>query len=498
MSNQRCMCSDMADTEARAQAAEKRVAQLEAERDAHDADVRANGDAVIAGLNAKVAELKNELAMTRVVPTPMRVSSVLVALRQMADDAKWTADDFRKTIRTLDDVKLEAEDQAAVIAKLEADLAKMTEQYKGAKEYCDKADTLRFETEAALDAAKKNPCGLCGIAAETARRERDAAVAEVAKLKAAIEWRDETNAKLRVRLAERSDELVGRAALIDAARHKCDELVRQRDDEWRRAEKAEKRVKELDASLRSACGPCHIRIEAEARASKAEARITQLEADNAVRALEVNALRADLEAAMTKYTDSVFATMQGKQRITQLEADLAAARTIQTHTLVQEVVEKARVWFAANAMDHRGKAQDALFDAIHDAAGITIQPVDMDRLVRLEEFACAVRDVGIRGQDDTVMRQRACEALGQKWRMEFTPMPAVVGVDKAAVVAEVKATREVGVHHETFNLVDALLDEAEKVVSGVHPPTAASYLARAIRTLNNSIMAERVRKEAGK
>lgn len=47
----------------------------------------------------------------------------------------------------------------------------------------------------------------------------------------------------------------------------------------------------------------------------------------------------------------------------------------------------------------------------------------------LKAFAEYVRDVGIRGQDDTVMRQRACEALGQKWSMEFTP--ANPGADEA-------------------------------------------------------------------
>lgn len=152
-------------------------------------------------------------------------------------------------------------------------------------------------------------------------------------------------------------------------------------DRWKgRAERAEARADGMERAgaeqARRADENQADMVAWRARAEAAEARVKELEAENH-RCWQ--------------------ARDESDRRITQLEADLAAAnsavedvlpelrnyrkqRDVQVHAMVADVVEKARVWAAANAMDHRGKAQDALFDAIHEARGIDIRPVEtMDR-----------------------------------------------------------------------------------------------------------------------
>lgn len=200
---------------------------------------------------------------------------------------------------------------------------------------------------------------------------------------------------------------------------------------------------------------------------RAEARVRQLDQDNAVRALEVNALRADLEAAMTKYTDSV---------------DIAAARTVQVHTLVQEVVEKATRWYVAQRDgSDDGESEGVLLCAVSTlhAAGITIQPV---RTLSEAEADALLQPLALISKDNQARELRAIRNALMGVPQVTTPPAVSQGHDEAGGEGAASAYDEV-------DEIKRALDGADDVLRGIpaDKPTAASYLVRAVRLINAKV-----------
>ncbi len=181
-----------------------------------------------------------------------------------------------------------------------------------------------------------------------------------------------------------------------------------------------------------------------AQLQAAEARVKAMEAESRMAQsglVDAEAVRAAMGESMERMRASA---RHAGERITQLESDLATARTVQVHALVADVVEKAREWRAACASSPHDQEEAGvdLLDAVDATAGITIQPVR------------------------TLSKQEA----------------------------DVVERIEVGGHHETANYVNALLDEADKLEAQCPVTTAAELISKALRTLNNSILIERVRR----
>ena len=301
---------------------------------------------------AQIAKLETDLAAAQYGASEAKVRSdeEIAALRR----DKQRAEETLAQMRAQPSWEGEVQAQKARIARLEADLAGVRQERKGAEEARDQVraelSAARSRLEADLDAARSEASTAKAKSAESTGRleaalskansERDALSGEIAALRADKQRAEESLAKLSAQpsferqVQEQKAQIARLEGSVTALRQERQNAEEARDQLRGELSTVRSRLEADLAAARTEAGAAKEAAEkATAKAEAALAQATQVTQERdalsgKVAALERDKQRAEESLAQLKAQPSFEGQVQTqKTQIARLEADLAAARS---------------------------------------------------------------------------------------------------------------------------------------------------------------------------